>query len=178
MAPILGALLVFVLRVTDVSIGTLRVLYTVRGRRLLAAGLGAVEAGVFIVAIGRVLSDLSEPLKMVGYALGFAAGTALGVTVESWIASGFILARVISRRKSAEVLEALRQGQFGVTAVRGQGREGDVLILFVVARRKRGRQMLGLIQQIDRQAFVTIDSIATSLGGYLPYVPTPTSVRK
>ena len=100
-----GALLVFVLRIGDVSIGTLRMLYSVRGRRLPAASLGLVESGLFVFAISRVFRDLSHnPWNMAGYACGFAAGTALGITLERWIGSGWILARVISRERSPHVL--------------------------------------------------------------------------
>lgn len=82
------ACLILVLRVLDVSIGTLRVLYTVRGRLATAAILGLVEAGVFIFAISRVFKHVDGPLAMAGYACGFATGTALGIRLERWIASG------------------------------------------------------------------------------------------
>jgi hypothetical protein len=76
MAAIFGALLIFCLRITDVSIGTLRVLYMVRGRRLMAAVLGLAESGIFIFAVSRVFKgDVTTP-KMLGYAAGF-------VTVDS-----------------------------------------------------------------------------------------------
>src|SRR3954471_20797402 len=121
MEALAGALLVFVLRVTDVSIGTLRMLYSVRGRRLAAAGLGLIESGVFIFAISRVFRDLNtHPWNMVGYATGFAAGTALGITLEKWIGSGWVLARIISRERSQVLLAALRDAGFGVTAVAGR----------------------------------------------------------
>jgi uncharacterized protein YebE (UPF0316 family) len=178
MEQIAIGLLVFVLRVTDVSIGTLRVLYTVRGRRVLAACLGAMEAGVFIFAISRVFKHVDSPLAMAGYALGFAAGTALGITMEKWIGSGYILARIISLEKWADLLEALRQAGFGVTKFSGEGRGGPVLMLFVVAQRRRGSRLLELIRAADPAAFVTVENVSEALGGYLPLVPGPAGVRK
>jgi len=172
------ALLIFVLRITDVSIGTLRVLYTVRGRTLIAASLGMVEAGVFIFAISRVFKHADNPLSMLGYACGFACGTALGIRLEQWIASGLILVRVISRDKSSALLAALREAHFGITAFSGEGREGPVLMLFVVSKRKHGERLMGLIEQIDGDAFVTLEPVHRAIGGYLAHVASPAGVRK
>ncbi len=178
MEGLLGALLVFSLRVTDVSIGTLRVLYAVRGHRLVAAVLGLLESGIFILAISRVFQDASDPLKMIGYASGFAVGTLLGMTLEKWIGSGFILARVISREKAAEIRQGLRDAHFGVTTVRGEGREGPVAILFIVAARKRTKQLVDIVSRQDAQAFVTIEPSSTAMGGYIRHMPLPEGVRK
>src|SRR4051794_37904393 len=93
----LGMLQIFLLRICDVSIGTVRVIYTVRGRRMVSFFLGFIESGVFITAIARVFRDLSSPWKMLAYACGFATGTAIGITLEKWIGSGWILARIICR---------------------------------------------------------------------------------
>jgi uncharacterized protein YebE (UPF0316 family) len=171
-------LLVFVLRITDVSIGTMRVLYTVRGRRLIAACLGFMEAGVFIVAISRVFKHIDNPLSMLGYAAGFAVGTILGITVEKWIAAGSVLLRVISRDQSAQILAAMRQRRFGVTSINGEGRNGPVLILFLVIQRKRATEAMRLIEDIDPEAFVTTEAIGEARGGYLPLFPGPAAVRK
>lgn len=171
-------LLVFVLRITDVSIGTLRVLYTVKGRRVVAAGLGLMEAGVFIFAISRVFKHLDNPLGMLGYASGFAVGTLLGITVEKWIASGSVMLRVISRDQSAAILADLRKRRFGVTSVRGEGRNGPVLILFVVIQRKRVAESLRLVDQLDPEAFVTIEPIGEARGGFLPLIAEPAAICK
>lgn len=177
MESILGALLIFLLRITDVSIGTLRVLYMVRGQRLKAAMFGLVESSIFIFAISRVFAEVSYS-KMLGYACGFATGTLVGVTIEEWIASGYILVRIISRALGPELRQRLRDGGFGVTMVRGEGREGDLLILFVVALRRRGNELLGIIKETDPNAFITVDSVSRAIGGYLPPVAQPEGIRK
>lgn len=175
---LLGALLIFCLRITDVSVGTLRVLYMVRGQRLMAAILGLAESGIFIFAVSRVFKgDVTTP-KMLGYAAGFATGTVLGMWAESWIASGTILARIISREYSDDIRYRLGEAGFGVTAVEGQGRDGERLILFVVCPRRRGKELIDLVRSIDATAFVTVDSVNQAIGGYLPHVATPASVRK
>lgn len=177
MAVFLGALFIFVARICDVSVGTLRVMYTIRGNRWYAAMLGLVEAAIWIIAVRQVFNRLDNYWNILGYAAGFATGTFIGITLEGWIATGWVLARVISRNASQQVRAALLERGFGVTAVRGEGREGELMILFVVARRKRGEELLRTVDQADDTSFVTIDPVSRAIGGYLPHL-TPGSVRK
>lgn len=166
---ILGALLIFALRVTDVSIGTVRMMYTVRGQRLVSAVLGLIESGVFIFAVSSVLTAGSrDPIKMIGYAAGFATGTLVGVTVERLIASGHSLVRVISKVQSGEIAQRLRDEGFGVTLVRGEGRDGEVEILFVVTPRRRVDRLMKVVRAIDSKAFTTVEPVAHVSGGDRP----------
>ena len=73
--------------------------------------------------------------------------------------------------------ELLHSSGFGVTAVQGQGRDGNVLVMFVVTPRKRAKELLSLVQQIDPEAFVTLEPVAKAIGGYLP-APSAAAVRK
>jgi uncharacterized protein YebE (UPF0316 family) len=166
MDPVVGALLIFCLRIFDVSIGTLRVMYMVRGDRRKAVPLAFVESLIWVFAISRIMKEVDNWGNMVAFSAGFAAGTMVGMTLERWIASGFVLVRVISRvdRMAAEI----RGAGFGVTVLTGEGRQGDQDILFTVALRRRGPELLALIRGVDEGAFVTIDPVQKAMGGYLP----------
>jgi len=178
MHPLLVALLIFGLRIIDVSIGTVRVIYTVRGHKLLSATLGFIESLVWIFAISRAFKYVDHPISMVGWACGFAAGTVIGITIEQWIASGSILVRCISRNHALRLRELLHSEGFGVTAVQGQGRDGNVLVIFVVTPRKRGPELIRMIDSIDPDAFVTIEPVTKAIGGWQPYLPPPAGMRK
>jgi uncharacterized protein YebE (UPF0316 family) len=176
---ILPALFIFSLRICDVSIGTMRMLYAIRGRRFIAAGLGLLESGIFIFAISSALRDAaSNPLKMIGYAAGFATGTLVGLSIEQWIASGTLIARIISKHKSKEVSDALRAAGFGMTEVQGHGRSLDVLLLFVVHPRRRSKHLLKVLCETDPEAFVTLETVNLARGGYVPHMVAPQTVRK
>src|SRR3954464_1787245 len=97
MTLLLGAFLIYCLRIVDVSIGTLRTLYMVRGDRLRAVPLAFFESLVWVIAVSRVMSQLDDPTRLFAYAAGFASGTFTGITIERWIASGWILARIVER---------------------------------------------------------------------------------
>lgn len=172
----LSALLIFALRVCDVSIGTLRTLFTVRGRKYVSASLALAESAIFIFALSRVMKDVNNPIKMIAYALGFATGNFCGITIERWIGLGTIMARIVA--KNPVLLVGLREQGFGVTVIQGEGREGEVAVLFVVAPRRREKELLNLTEQLDPNAFVTLDAVNHALGGYLTNVRGAMSVRK
>ena len=171
-----SALLIFVLRVTDVSIGTLRTLFTVRGRKYVSASLAFCEASIFIIALSHVMKGIDSPPKMFAYAAGFAVGNFCGITIERWIGSGTILVRIVAN--NTLLLLSLREQGFGVTVIHGQGREGDIMLLFVVAPRRRERELLTLVEKLDPNAFVTLDAVHHALGGYLTSAADAVSVRK
>lgn len=170
---LLVAIGIFGLRICDVSIGTVRTIFTIRGYRMISFCLGVVESGVWIFAISRVMKYISHgesPLNILGWAFGFATGTVVGISLEKWIGSGTILVRIISREHAVRLKAHLHGEGYGVTALHGEGREGDVLVLFVVAPRRRERDVLHTIRQVDPQAFITIEPISQAYGGF-PLVP-------
>jgi len=173
-----SALLVFALRLLDVPLSTIRMLYMVRGQRGASAALAFFESLIWLFAITRVFSHLSSPAQYVGWAAGFAAGTALGMAVEGWLAPGYVLLRVITRDPAGELLEKLRAAGYGVTRVDGEGREGPVALLFVVAPRRRLRELLALVESVRPEAFVTVEHTHRARGGHLEERPWWSGVRK
>lgn len=178
MEALLSALLVFSLRLLDVPLSTVRMLYMVRGQRAVAATLAFFESLIWLIAITRVFSHLSSPAQYLGWALGFAVGTALGMGVEGWLAPGYVSLRIISRRGGRELVDALRGHGYGVTEVEGRGREGPVDLLFVVVQRRSVRELLALVEAHDPRAFITLEHAARARGGHVLERPLWGRVRK
>ncbi len=152
-----AALLIFGLRIVDVSLGTLRIAMLVRGHRLMAGGLGFFESIIWLVAAAQVLNNLDSWLKIVAYAGGYAAGTMLGTTIEKWMAIGSILLRVIEPSGTPSSVPALRTAGFYATVMDAHGRDGTVQIIFsVIPRRKQG-QALRIVQETNPRAYVTFE---------------------
>jgi len=127
--PVLEALLIFGLRVLGLSIGTLATLMTVQGRRFLAVVTNFFSALVYVVAIGRVVSNLNNVWNIIAYCCGVAAGTLVGMAWEQRMALGFAEVRFISTEMGDALAEALREAGFGVTELYGHGRESHVSII-------------------------------------------------
>ncbi|MEW6724684.1 MAG: DUF2179 domain-containing protein [Bacillota bacterium] len=167
MEPLLGYLLIFVARVTDVSLGTVRLLMVVRGKRLLAAAIGFIEVLIFITALSRVVSHLDQVLNIVAYALGFATGNYVGSWVEERMALGYCTVQAIpsSMELAYELSEKLRAEGYGVTALDGHGRQGPRQLLVASCTRRTLSGMLQTIEQMDPHAFITVLDTRSRVGG-------------
>lgn len=158
----LGALLIFSLRIVDVSLGTLRIGMLVRGRRGVAGLLSFLESLIWLIAAARVLSTLESPVQFVAYAGGYAAGTVLGANIERWLAVGEVVLRVIVPVTAPDVPGALRAAGFLVTVLNASGRDGEVQLLISVLPRRQAGRALRAIGAVCPQAFVTIDEVTTA----------------
>ncbi len=163
-----GALLVFGLRLADVPIGTLKTVLMVRGMRTWATLLGLLEVTIWLIAMGRVMGQLDNPWNIAGYALGYSAGTWLGMWIESRLAFGSVEVHTISLTKSAEVAEVIRAAGYGVTQFQGHGDSGAVSIVGTIAERKHLDGLLKRIHAVDPNAFVTVDDTRQVVGGHRP----------
>ena len=169
------AALIFVLRCVDVSLGTLRMILTIQGRRTLSALLGFVEVTVFITAVASVVRGPLDPFRIVAYGGGFAAGTFLGMTLDRRLGLGDAVARVITK-SHRQLAAALTAAGFGVTVVDGRGGRGsEDGIVFSVCRRSRLQELMTIIRHIDRSAIVTIQEVRAQVHGFFsPKRPSPT----
>lgn len=163
---ILSALFIFVMRVADMTLDTLRVLFMMRGRKLTAGAIGFAQAAIFVIAISRVISELGNPLNIVGYAGGFAVGVMLGMVLEERMALGFGHVRIISSTKGQAIAETLRAGGYAVTEISGRGKDGVVNVLLVTARRKEVEHVQKLVRDADDSAFITIEEIRPLWRGF------------
>ncbi|SCZ06939.1 DUF2179 domain-containing protein [Alkaliphilus peptidifermentans] len=166
MELILGYLFIFVARVTDVSMATIRMIMVVKGRRIQAAIIGFFEIIIYILAIGKVLSEINNPINLLVYATGFATGNYLGVYLEEKMALGSITVQVISEHEVMKLVEKLRNEGFGVTVIEGYGRQGIRHLLNITLQRKNLSKLHNIIDQHDDHAFVTVMDARSIRGGY------------
>lgn len=152
-----GPLAIFLLRIVDVSLATLRMMLVMRGMKYVAPFIGFFEVLVWILAVGNAILFLDSPLHLIGYAAGFATGTLVGVLIEQKLAFGMSTVRIVSRHGGVELAEALRERGFGVTEFSGQGREGTVELVYAVLRRRDLPYVYEEVGIWDPDAFVTVE---------------------
>lgn len=163
----LGPLAIFLLRVVDVSLATTRTLLAMRGARLAVPILGFFESLVWVLAVGTAITHLDSPLHVLGYAGGFATGTVVGLWLEEKLALGLASFHIVSRHGGIEIADALRAKGFGCTEFLGQGREGRVEVLNAVVRRRRGPEVLAVVDELDPDAFVSVEEPRTVRRGWM-----------
>jgi uncharacterized protein YebE (UPF0316 family) len=160
-----GPLIIFGLRIGDVSLDTLRVLFAVRGARGVASILGFFQALIWIFAVGNAMKHLDSWWHILGYAGGFATGTLVGVMIEQYLAYGLATVHIISRHGGVEIAEAMRERGFGVTEVPGYGRDGGVELVQSVVQRQHLDEIAKIVERWDPDAFVTVEEPRILRGG-------------
>jgi len=164
--PIYAGILVFFLRVIDMSLDTLRLLFVMRGKKLLAGAVGSIQAAVFVVAIGAVLTGPLNVWTLLGYAGGFGAGVILGIYLEQRLAIGFGMLQVFSAERGAEIAARLREAGYAATISTATGMKGEVFIIHCAVQRKEIGRVQLLITQVDPDAFITLDDVQPLHSGY------------
>jgi len=152
-------LLIFLSRIVDVSIGTMRLIFISRGYKLFAAFLGFFEVLIWVVAITQVLSNLTNIFYYLAYGAGFATGNYVGMVIEEKIALGNVLLRVITRGEPLELIEFLKKDGFGFTRIEAEGAEGTVRILFTIMARQDLEPVVSFIREKNPNAFYTIEDV-------------------
>lgn len=153
---ILGALLITVMRMCDVTIGTFRTILVVQGKKYLAGMAGFVEVLIWIFAMKFIVDNMDETINLFAYATGFGIGNILGITLEEKVALGYVQINIISKHFSDKIANALRSSKYGVTIVPAEGGTGGLAILIIIIRRKDMKMVRKIIDSIDSAAFITI----------------------
>lgn len=178
LGTLLTGAIIFVTRVVDVSLGTVRTISTVQGRTKTAFLLGFLEVSMWLVVISAVVNTITQkPILGVFYALGFSTGNVVGILVEKKLAFGHVILRIISPQKGREVAGKMREAGFGVTTFQGEGLNGFVTELFIVIRRKDLRNLLDIATAADPAAFYLTEQACSVSRIYRPFLQQPTGWR-
>jgi len=133
----------------------------VQGRRAFAAVLGFFEAVVYICAVAKVLLNMNQPVYALGYGLGFATGTYLGMAIEQRLAFGKQLVFLLTP-KGPDLAEVLRAGDYRVAELKGQTRDGYLTILCVEIARREAKKLIRIASAVDEQCVVIVNDIRRS----------------
>lgn len=154
-------LLIFLARVSDQTIGTLRLIFIAKGFRKFAPLIGFFESLIWLLAIREILNHLDNYLCFVAYAGGFATGNYVGMLIEEKISIGSVIVRIIPRKDASELLSYLSNNNYGFTVVDAEGSKGKVKIIFCVIKRKDISHFVELIKSFNPNAFYSIEDVRT-----------------
>lgn len=164
--PIVFALVIFIVRVLNMALDTVRMLAVVRGMKTMTFILGVVQTALFVIALGSVINDLDNPLNIISYSVGFATGNVIGMMIEKRLAFGFINLTIISSVRGQELADKLRKLGHAVTEIPARGKDGTVEILECSVQRKNAMEVQKLAMQVDPNAFITSRDIHPIWRGY------------
>lgn len=160
-------ILIFLSRICDVSIGTLRIIYVSRSKKFLAPLLGFFEVSIWLVAISQIMQNLDNIVCFIGYAGGFAMGNFIGILIEEKLAVGTLMIRIFQSSETG-IKERLYTAGFGVTSIDAHGKNGAVEIIFTIIKRKDLDKVVRIIEACQANTFYSIEDAKSVKKGIFP----------
>jgi len=161
-------LLIFMARICDQSIGTMRIIFVSKGKRNIAPILGFFEVLIWIVAISKIMQNLDNYVNYIAYAAGFATGNLVGMIIEEKLAMGVQLIRVFAHERGQELVMALNNNGYGATSVEAHGARENIHLIYSVVNRNELNNVIGVINNFNPKAFYTIEDVRAVNEGIFP----------
>lgn len=162
-------IMIFIARLIDVSLGTLRIIFVSHGLKYLAPVIGFIEINIWLLAIGQIMQNLDNLACSLAYAGGFAMGAFFGMLLEEKLSIGMVMIRIICKHDASELIKSLRDAEYGVTTHDAEGIKGPVKIIFAVIRREDLQDILDKIHTIHPHAFYSVEDVRTVGEAMFPY---------
>jgi uncharacterized protein YebE (UPF0316 family) len=161
-------LLIFLARICDVSIGTMRIIFVSKGKRNIAPLLGFFEVLIWITVVSRVMQNLDNYLNYIAYAAGFATGNFVGMIIEERLAVGIQLVRIITHQQGGELVQVLNSKGFGATLIEAQGAREKVAVIYTIVPRNDLGTVVDTIHDLNPKAFYSIEDVRATNEGIFP----------
>jgi uncharacterized protein YebE (UPF0316 family) len=162
---VLLPILIFLARICDVSIGTMRIIFVSKGKKYIAPVLGFFEVLIWITAISKIMQNLDHYVNYIAYAAGFATGNFVGMIIEEKIAMGILMVRVFANERGQELVLNLNICGYGATVVDAQGARQRVHLIYTIVQRNELDKVLNIIKTFNPKAFYTIEDIKSANEG-------------
>ncbi|WAA11813.1 DUF2179 domain-containing protein [Fervidibacillus halotolerans] len=159
-------LIILVINIVYVSFFTIRMIFTMKGQRYLAAFISMVEVVIYVVGLGLVLENLNQIQNLIAYALGYGIGVIVGMKLEEKLALGYITVHVITKEYEKDLPKTLREQGYGVTTWQASGWEGDRMAMQILTPRKYELKLYTTIKDLDPSAFIIAYEPKTIYGGF------------
>ncbi|GAB6991403.1 DUF2179 domain-containing protein [Paenibacillus pini] len=157
---------IFFIQIVYVTFFTLRMIFTLKGQKYLAAVLSMFEITIYVLGLSIVLKYVNQPVSLMVYALGYGLGVLVGSWIEGRIALGYITMKVIVNDPQSDIANKLRDIGYGVTSWLGSGRDGDRLVLEVLSKRKNQKKLYQSVIDVDPRAFIVVSEPSQLHGGF------------
>jgi uncharacterized protein YebE (UPF0316 family) len=151
--------LIFLARICDQSIGTLRIIFLSKGKRNIVPFLGFFEVLIWITAVSKIMQNLDNYVNYFAYAAGFATGNYVGMIIEEKLAMGYLMVRVFTNINGMGLVGILNENGFGATMVEASGARDNVHLIYTIVQRTELDQVLTLVTGFNPKAFYTIEDV-------------------
>lgn len=170
--------LIFIARIGDVTIGTVRIVMVSKGQKMWAPVLGFFEILIWLLAISRIFENLDNWICYFAYALGYATGNYFGLILEERLAMGIVRIQIITRKTAHELIQKMKTSGYGVTYHDAKGGSEDVSIIYSIINRNELSKVVDQIKIYNPNAFYSIEDVRFVSHGIMPVKTITRRLRK
>ncbi|HZH71554.1 MAG TPA: DUF2179 domain-containing protein [Mariniphaga sp.] len=160
--------LIFIARILDVTIGTIRIVMVSKGQKLWAPLLGFFEILIWLIAISRIFQNLDNWMNYFAYASGFAAGNYIGLILEERLAMGIVKIQIITRKSADDLIVNLKNAGYGITHHEARGGKENVSIIYSIIKRTEIQKVENIVKETNPKAFYSIEDVKSVSHGIFP----------
>lgn len=167
-------ILIFLARICDVSLAMLRTVLASKGYKQIVPFIGFFEVLIWLAAISQIMNNLNNWVCYIAWAGGYATGSYIGLYIEEKIALGIQVIRIITNQASEELIQELKNKNYGLTILDAEGARGPVKMIFTVVSRKSVKDVIAIINQHTPQSFYSVEDVRSA--SQLNYMNTKKSI--
>ena len=151
---------IFLARIIDVSLGTIRTVLIVRDKKVPACLIAFFEVFIwFLVAREALNTNINSILIPIFYAGGYATGTLLGSYISSKLDTLMSVMVIVKQTKISKLLKEIRDKGFGVSMldIKNAYEKEKKGLLLIQLNKKSLNNLTKIIRAIDANAFIIIN---------------------
>jgi len=152
-------LLIFLSRIIDVSIGTLRLIFISKGYKLIAATLGFIEITIWLIVIRQVMGNMDNIASFLAYGLGFATGNYVGMIIDEKVSMGKVMIRIVTNKDATYLKTQLDATKFNFTSIDGEGKHDFSKVFFSVVQRKHVPKIISIVHEHNPKASYSVQDV-------------------
>ena len=152
-------LLIIVARISDVTIGTLRIVMVSKGQKLIAPVLGFFEVVIWLITMSKIIQNIENWVAYIAYGLGFAAGNYIGLILEEKLAVGIVQLQIITRANADNLIAKLKAKGYGITYHEAHGATERVAVIYSIIKRSDLPVVIEIIRSYNPKAFYSIEDV-------------------
>lgn len=150
---------IFVFKIIEDALATLRLIVVSNGKKKLGAILQFVVTLIWIILTSTVLMGLQKDIfKAIAFAFGALFGSYLGSVLEEKIALGTNVFMVeINSDKANALINVLEKENFQISRIKS-GYDGKI-ILMITGARKQTNKVVSIIKEIDDKVIILSEKV-------------------
>lgn len=161
-------IIVFIARIIDTSLATIRTVLVVKDKKTLAFIIAFIEIFVWFIVVKEALTNNNNAIYIaLSYSAGYAFGVLIGMILTEKLITTNVSVNIVVKEKK-EIVEALINNNFAVSVskIKGKDLKSNKFMIFVATTSKKLSLLKEIVTNIDERAFIVVSENKLVVNGY------------